>query len=92
MPRKSRRNNNFLKRGFKSVKNTTSKVVPKIEKGLVSVGNAVSSTTQKAVPAVKSGLFGIFNIFKKGTNYAVTGAKNLVTRTNRRRHKKTRKH
>jgi hypothetical protein len=57
--------NKTFKRGYKDVKYTSKKYMPKVKSGLESVGSKVTTTASKSVPFFKHGLFSMLGIKNK---------------------------
>jgi len=85
---KTRARKNFLRKSFKNIKATSSKVLPVVQKGLANVGSFVTNATMKSVPFVKKGLMRTFNAVKNTSRYAITGVKKTLSR--KRSHKRRR--
>jgi hypothetical protein len=92
---KSRRNRrpNILK----NIKNTSSKALPLVEKGLTNVGTAAKVVAQKSKPVLEKGVSAVYGTLATGFDLGAKGAKNVVSGvkniTKKRRGKKSgRKH
>lgn len=85
---------------FKKLKNTSSKAIPMVDKGLKNVGIVAKDVAVKSIPIVEKGVSGVYGALATGFDLGVKGAKVVskgVTKIarksiNRKRVKKTRRH
>ena len=72
---KSRFNRKSL---MKSVKNTSAKALPVIDKGLKSVGTTAKYVAVKSAPLVEKGVSAVYGTMAKGFDLGVKGVKTLA--------------
>lgn len=91
---KSRRNrsSNILK----NIKNTSSKAIPVVGKGLKNVGNVAKNAAIKSKPVIEKGVSAVYGTLATGFDLGIKGAKNIATNvkniTRKRRQKRHRRH
>jgi hypothetical protein len=83
---------------MKSLRKTTEKTLPIIDKGLQKVGSTTKNFAREAVPIVENGVSVVygtmntgFNLGVKGANMVAKGVKKATKKKSIRKQKKTRK-
>lgn len=76
---------------MKSIKNTTNKVLPIVDKGLNTVGSVTKTLAKKSVPIVEEGVSTVYGTMSTGFDLGVKGVKNVassIKMSKKRRHHK----
>lgn len=79
---KSRKNNLM-----KSLRNTASKTLPVVDKGLKTVGSTAKSVVNSSLPIVEKGVSAVYGTMATGLDLGVKGVKSVtkgMTKTKRR--------
>jgi len=74
---------------LKSIRSTSEKALPVVDKGLKTVGTTAKYVAVKSAPVVEKGASAVYGTLATGFDLGVKGAKTLAKGvTKRRRHKK----
>ena len=93
MPKTNKKSRSLSLRSIsKSVKSTTKKTLPVINKGLNDVGTATEQFARKSIPVVEKGVATVYNAMSSGLDLGIKGAKTVSKSvTSARRSSKSRR-
>lgn len=85
---KSRKNksNSFMK----TIKKTTSKTLPVVNKGLKKVGTTAKDVAKASIPIVEKGVSVVYGTMATGLDLGVKGVKSVAKGMSKRKHSRSR--
>jgi len=91
---KKTRNNQ--KKMLESIRNTTEKALPMVNKGLYNIGKTAKEIAEKSLPVVEEGASAVYGTISTGVDLGISGAKTLAKGvrniSKKRRHKRKKHH
>jgi len=69
---------------MKSIKKTTNKTLPFVNKGLTTVGETAKGVAKASVPIIEKGVGAVYSTMATGLDLGIKGVKSMSSKTTRR--------